>query len=275
MKRPLNYHIFFAFLIATVFHIDVFAQSYEYMPFRKGENWVIVNMDGEQVSKRKIRHKIFPAFTDIIRFKDGDYWGYMDVQGKIVLPAIYEEAHDFGIDPPIARVKLDDRWQLIEKNGELTKRKIQAGCGGSIMINQNKYNHLFTTNYMGQKGLYIQGKEVVEPRYKKITYPGLAEIFIVTDHRKKSGIVNIHGEVLQDCIYDTIKFVGNTGENRKCYYLLSANGKQGVLSKSGKIIVPCVYDEIREHDIHQLCFVAYEGDKKLGYIYKGKEYWED
>lgn len=46
---------------------------------------------------------------------NGSKWGYIDISGKLMLPAVYDDATGFSED--LAAVKKDGRWQFIDKKG--------------------------------------------------------------------------------------------------------------------------------------------------------------
>jgi hypothetical protein len=47
--------------------------------------------------------------------KQGLYFGYVNGQGDLVIPAQYEDAHDFH--KGLARVKINDKWGFIDTSG--------------------------------------------------------------------------------------------------------------------------------------------------------------
>jgi hypothetical protein len=54
---------------------------------------------------------------ELERFEKNDKYGFKDKQtGKVVVPAKYDDAHDFS--EGLAAVKLDGKWGFIDKTGK-------------------------------------------------------------------------------------------------------------------------------------------------------------
>ena len=53
----------------------------------------------------------------LYRIKHGDKWGFMNREGKIIIPPIFEDAYIFS--DGLAPIKLKDRWGCIKSNGKI------------------------------------------------------------------------------------------------------------------------------------------------------------
>lgn len=98
---------------------------------------------------------LFPA---PIKEVGGTKWGYIDAKGKLVLPAIYEEAGDFQ-DNGLAIVRVLDKSGVIDAKGYLIVKPkydtIQPFSEGRAIVNDRE----------GNKVIDESGKEITEKAY--------------------------------------------------------------------------------------------------------------
>lgn len=81
--------------------------------------WEMINYDGTKLHKEPIhnRSNVVPEITDEIFAAETDTTsGYMNKQGRWVIPPLYEKAMPFKDGK--AKVKLDGRWGLIDNQGK-------------------------------------------------------------------------------------------------------------------------------------------------------------
>lgn len=66
---------------------------------------------------RTIHEQTIRPYSDgLAAFFEAGKWGFEDVSGTIVIPAVYEEAGDFAYG--VARVRKEGKWGVIDRNGK-------------------------------------------------------------------------------------------------------------------------------------------------------------
>ena len=146
-----------------------------------------------------------------------------------ILPYDYEAFHFYGDDHVI--LKKNGLWGLYD----VTKRKF---------VVEPKYMN-FSYSSLGvhvDNGYYKKGlcdkswNEILECVYESFSYKEKLQIFVV---KKDSffGVVNKKGQLLVNCIYDTMTICDNI-------LIVSKYAKYGVTSLSNEILVACQYDSL-------------------------------
>lgn len=181
---------------------------------------------------------------------EGGKYGFVNLNGEIVIPYLFEEAGAFNNG--FAIVKKDDSWGYIDMNGQpITEFKYyDAG--------DFKYDHaVVVIRKYNEKGEYLlkgvinqKGKEVIPCQYSDII---LFPNHIVVKSQNKYGAFNYLGEQIAQCVYDN--YLHSISDK---YLYASYNRKNGVIDYMGCIVLPYEYEEIR-HENDGLFIVKKEG----------------
>lgn len=186
----------------------------------------------DSTDKLKAVELIAPKYESIAFFsedlarvyKDGKF-GYIDLNGKLVIPLKYTSANDFK--DGYAQVSIDGKFGYIDKKGKV--------------VIPLKYNWLtditeglasFVTD--GKYGLVdITGKEIASAKYDKIYgFSNGRAMFILNG---KFGFIDKNGKEIVPAKYDTIsEFIGDIA-------VVQYDKKYGIVDKSGKEIIPAEY----------------------------------
>ena len=84
---------------------------------KKGDKWGYLNVNGEVVIPCKYIYEWAGLFSDgLAPVKKNGNWGYMNKKGKIVIPCIYEDACPFS--EGLSKVKRNGKWGFIDKMGK-------------------------------------------------------------------------------------------------------------------------------------------------------------
>lgn len=208
-------------------------------------------------------------FSSIGAFKDGlakvskgpggfdDKWGYINTDGKIVVPLKYEEAKDFSNG--FACVTISNKNGFVNRNGKLVVPLIYdfaSSFSEGLAV-------------VGKKGLFgcidTTGKIVVPIKYDFIHdfHEGIASF---KDTKGKSGFIDKAGKSIIDLV-DIYACYG-CGEFKNGLMLMAISNpktKHGFLTKDGKEAISFIYDEARPFSEGLACVAI---NKKYGYINK-------
>lgn len=92
-----------------------------------------------------------------------------------------------------------------------------------------------------------EGKQIITPKYKEITYNEYTGNFIVVASNGKYGVISKDGqEVIVEVKYDSVRIINYD----PLLYEVKLNNKYGIVNKEGKIIANTEYDKL-----------GYAGDK--------------
>ena len=143
-----------------------------------------------------------------------DMYGFIDIEGKEVIPPVYNYACDF--QQGNANVKFKNKWRVIDRNG-----KVIAKYDEIEFASQEKSNNYFSENILskydevkilkddfakvrlGKKWGLIdkQGNEVVSPKYNEIRK--LANGFVQVRIDDKWGLIDESGnEIIEPVFYN-------------------------------------------------------------------------
>lgn len=160
-------------------------------------------------------------------------YGFVNQEGEIVIPLIYEEVQSFHNGYAI--VKQDGKYGIIDMQGRLI-----------ILI---EFDHLI---YHGNQ-IYYSKKNGLDYQLLKITtnkqilkyhHIELLNNLYYVEKDNKWGIVNESNEVIIPFIYSSIYIY-----DEKYFKVRKDVGtddlKSGIIDVSGNEIIPCIYDEIK------------------------------
>ena len=110
----------------------------------------------------------------------------------------------------------------------------------------------------------IYGNYQVHVRYDSCGTSGYDDYII--QNNSKYGVCSGKGEIIVDCIYDSIKHIHDR-------YEVCSKSKKGIISNEGNLIIPCNYDNIEED--WDACggiggYIVYRNQKAGFYTYDGK-----
>lgn len=198
------------------------------------------------------------------RVKKGGKCGYVDKQGKIVVPLKYENAEVFSSG--LAKVGKPGDWSYIDKKGKqvLHFKYEQMGYYGDGLIaaaSKGRWGYIdkkgnkvidFKYDYAadfngGVASVMNNWKKGLINKKGKMIYPCESEIYINFEEFNKEvanimqggkyGLINKKGKVVAECKYD--ERIHFNGGFYKGFADIIQNGKYGILNEKGKVIYPC------------------------------------
>ena len=187
----------------------------------------------------------------------GNGYGYLNQQGKLVVPAIYDQAEAFQENK--ALVKQNDKWFFIDESGSEIPMKalkdnnyevIDSFREGMCKVSTMKIGyrdlayHSDHECYAGMWG-YIddKGEEVIPPQY-------------IYAHSFKSGVAIVcKGNWTRDEKWDNECNTGRYWTEEELW---------GVIDKTGKEVIPCIYDEINRFSETSDIFAVHTGGWEKG-----------
>jgi len=179
-------------------------------------------------------------------------WGYVDENGKLIIPCMYDDAGDFS--EGLAAVNHKKLWGFIDKTG--------------IVVIPFKYAHannfseglaVVSLTYYGKYG-YIDktGKEVIPFKFYGAGNfsEGLAAI---KNYSGKCGFIDKTGKEVIPIKYDDVRYFSEG------LAAVSLKGKYGFIDKIGNEIIPMKYDDAGDFS-EGLAAVSLKG--KYGFVDK-------
>ena len=224
-------------------------------------NYGYVNYQGDIIVP--CQYKVVQTFNEglmVVGNKNNKY-GYVDTKGAWVIDTIYDDARDFGNG--LARVKVDEKWQFIERNGNVVGRfhfdDILTGfsCNRAFVKNGNAIEMI---DSKGDKIAIVEADSVY----------GFSEGFATFKKNGKYGKIDTDGNVAIQPIFETL-FSTNNGLS-----VFIKNGKQGVVDTIGNVIVEAIHEKMFQgKGFSLLCFEDDNWSKGTYYDCKGKLIWKD
>lgn len=225
------------------------------IPYRKGKKWGYVNKEGE----RKISFK----YRDAGIFCDGVAWvkkrrryAYINEGGKKITSFKFREVENFENGFVLGSIK--EITYSVSKQGELLKYNFPFCKAYGAIISFNKIFKI-------ESKFGIVNKKVKDTLVKPI-YDSLVELNLGSYAALKSskwGLINSNGSIKTNFCFSKI--------NSFCYdlILVEAEKKFGIIDSSGREIIPVVYDEIGETDYFTVFISDYfivRRETKWGYV---------
>ena len=155
--------------------------------------------------------------------------GYVDKNGKEVIPCKYDYIYSPDSETGWMKVKIGEKKGYLDKNG-----KEIIPC---------KYDYIYSpdseTGWMkvkiGEKKGYLDknGKEIIPCKYDFIYSPDSKNGWMKVEIGNKKGIISVEGKVLLPVEYDYIGSPSSDGT-----VLVEKGNKAGRIDRNGKFIVP-------------------------------------
>lgn len=271
--------------------VDWIATVYTYY---RGKNKTEVKSNNTNTSNRKDNGHLYLVFNDEQKY------GYININGELVIDYIYDEAHQFIND--YALVNIDGQITYINKDGEsITDLPISRGL---------EFSDGLACVEVGNRWGYINtnGKLAIEAKYKYANSFSDGLALVVVDNFDGKVFINKEGEIVirldEDKFYynetksfsdglayvvykDYIGFINKEGEiaialpkskyssvhsfSNGLAWVHSINPRDvGYIDKSGKVVIKPQY-EIDSKDFKEGFAVVDNGGDSFSYINKNGE----
>lgn len=218
---------------------------------REGETelWTAIDKQANEVLPRGKYDLSLSTFDDgMARVKADGKIGYVDKQGREVIPCIYD-GHRVAYDDMLL-LKKDGKWGFIGKDGkEIIPFMYDCARGFS--------DELAAVEHNGKWGFIDKDNNCAIPfvyDYAEDFIDGFAVVGI----DDKYGCIDIAGNMVVPCGYDDVL------QHRGCLLEVCKEGmlgeKYGIVDVTGKTIVPCRYDGVLIPDDEM--FIAYRCTRK-------------
>jgi hypothetical protein len=176
-------------------------------------------------------------------------WGYIDQEGEVAIPILYDDAGAFYKE--LAIVKVNEKVKLIDKEGEDVLNKTYD----SLIRDENNGFITYKTN--GKWGLMDEtGNVLTDALYDEVGpfYEGLA--YVISN--EKFGFIDETGEVVISIIYQSAShFAQGLAAVKK-------DDAYGFIDKEGKVFLEFVYSYAYGFDDFGNAIVEYEsGEAEL------------
>jgi len=241
-----------------------------YIPYRIKNKWGLATSNSQVLFKPKFE-KTFPSTYDRIRFAKNGKYGFINPNGDVIIKPIYIKATDyyyFG-GKLHAEVTTSDSIFFIDINGD----PIQPvyGCGGSHGTTQYLITKIKVNDSVGT--VSWSGDTMIQPIYKQIKSFNFGRFLVVQSFDLKYGVLNFKGDTIHEFNLDSINI---SNDQRNPLYYIYRNGKMGAIDSNGALQANPNYDKITTYTTTSKMrfYIAIRDEKKLGYVYKGKEFWK-
>ena len=223
----------------------------------ENENTKILNEKGEEILTEyedieplRLKNVLSDLMYEksILKYsKDGKY-GIIDLNGKKITNAIYEEIDTLQFKEGELLVKKDGKYGVINIKGKtLVKAQYDKVEADKFYEEGNSYKKagyiVSQTTEEGYRYGYvnIEGKEIIEPKYNdlyRITEIDSEDVYIICAENGKYGLLK-NDKLIIDNEYQSLTY--NESNNT----VIALKGKKyGVISITGKTIIPFEYKQI-------------------------------
>jgi|GEM_PF-2853230 len=190
---------------------------------------------------------IYQYNNGIARVKKNKKYGYIDINGSIKIPLIYDDLRDFKNG--FAAAKLDSKWGFIDEKGILV---LEAKYSEVSDFDEYKLARVVNKDKWGM--INSKGKIIIPIEFLDNILYGYwksEDLMVVT---KTNGLLNLNysdgvydreGNIIIPTIYDDIYIIRITDENYKTIrheIYASLNSKWGMINTKNETIIPFVYE---------------------------------
>lgn len=252
-----------------------------------------VNLKGQRSA---LYHYIQSFYSDLAMVKENNHVGYINKEGKEVIPLIYQEGS--GFSKGLATVKKEGKWGFINSNGKVIIPfkflKATNFKNGRAVVSIKKNTWI----YIDQKGKKVSPEIIYDDNFSPYSeyYPPLfykGFVSIVTRWQEK---VTDEGIKYNSPIYRVINDKGKSISKHEythvstesldfgLIYVCDDSGC-GFLNTKGQVVITLDYHFVQENDIyfygsflHNGLLKVYTPDREkfLGFMSTtGQKYWQE
>lgn len=178
--------------------------------------------------------------TKILRYKDNNKYGLIDINGNKITSAIYDSIETLEYKDGILRIQENGKYGLIDINGD--------------EIVKAEYNSIITDGYYNEESKYDKAGYIVNVR---------------TNEGYRYGYINNKGKQILDTKFTNIKRITELKDDGSVYLITYDNGKAGVL-KNGQTVIENRYEDV-EFDVTNNIFVLQQNAKQGIFDLEGNE----
>lgn len=214
-----------------------------------------------------------PYEKSVLTYQENGKYGIIDLQGKKITDAIYDEIESLLYKEGCLLVKQDGKYGVLTCKG----KKIVEIAYDSITADgyyQNETKYQKAGLIVGQKKeegyrygyINANGKQLLEVEYNEIDriteITKENEIYLLAFKNGQAGVYKNKKQIIKHS-YEEIEY-----RKQNELFLVQKNGKQGVMDKGGNEILKVEYDYIllEEQTIH-----AQKGEETYDFDLQGKE----
>jgi len=228
---------------------------------------VIVNnyntLNSENISTRRMFFTVSRDNNQYAKVKKDGKWGLISIEGKIIIPCIYDEIYEFDyskterMEPPyidyldwgtkIAIVKKNRKWGLVNDKGYiLTECNYEEFFIPDVQL---FYKNRAGARKNGKWGfLNLKGETVIPFIFDSIgsNYLNIPSITLTFSDRMaivkkngKWGVIDTNGIEIIPFIYDYISIFSNG------LAAVKKNAKWGYINQYNEEVIPIIYDEVK------------------------------
>ena len=209
----------------------------------QGDNTIVKNDSNEEIYtdyKNIDTLRLKNVSTDVVyeksvlKYKNGDKYGLIDIHGKKLTDAIYEEIDTLQYKEGELLVKKDGKYGVINQKGNI--------------LLEAKYDKIAADAFFEDDAHYRYDGYIVS---------------IKTDEGYRYGYVSYRGKLETEIKYNELERLSDLGNRDNAYLLVAENGRYGVL-ENDKQIIPNDYQSISFDNSNQI-FIVQKG-KKYGVL---------
>lgn len=167
------------------------------------------------------------------RVKKGDKYGFIDKEGKEVIPCVYDEVSDFS--EGLCGVRKDGKIFFIDKEGKKVLKSEYKSYffwnGFARIIEEDEETDRLLHGYMNK-----EGKVVIKPKYMKIDHIG--DKFYVENKKNLNGVLDEKGRVLIPEKYNGIQ---EEREGLMSVYKTDKGRNYGFVDEKGREVIKLKY----------------------------------
>ncbi len=191
--------------------------------FKQNDQWGYIDVNGKVV--------ISPSYNDCKDFSNGvaavnvdGKWGYIDATGRIIIRPSFEDCRDFENNHAI--VKQHGKWGVIDKNGK--------SIAGFIFDNISDFSNGFAYANNGTIPYFIKQNGQAQKLSREFVYGNFSEGLAPVKQKKngKWGYINSKGTIAIEPIYDTVTNFSNgvalVKRKGDFHYITKKGGKKNI-----------------------------------------------
>lgn len=209
--------------------------AHGYAAVKKDGKWGYIDQTGKEVIPCQFEDAGLFGENGLAAVKQDGKWGFVDGTGSMVVEPVFEETGEFSSNG-LAAVMQDGKWGYINEEGDFIlepayDRATEFGENGLAAVEVDG-----KVQWLTETGMFLLDGTGVE----EVGTDGTAVFF----KDGKYGLTDHEGNLLQECVYDSLEEVpGYPG-----LYKAEKDGKYGLVDSSGKVVLDLQYEDFHYYD---------------------------
>ncbi len=184
------------------------------------------------------------VFHKVLGYKENGYWGLINTKNQKITPPLFTSLQPFHDKLIIAGRKTTGKPAYFGLINHKGEQELEFRYHSLEKNNEDLMAYILEKNYPQYGVINRRGQALIGFNYRRIV-PVSAQTYALYDQQQKAALFTTSGDALTSFAYDSI------APFEHHFAVVFRQGKQGVIREDGKLVVPVDYNRVKIDGAHK------------------------